>query len=98
MAKVVDIDKGVMRPIQVNDKVVDAIRERNATKKRLEQEDRQSHDKLWETVYEQYPELDQDKNYTLHSRFIDSGVVMLIEKDEDSPLGRLGEALRGAFE
>ncbi|MBO9492106.1 hypothetical protein J7384_17220 [Endozoicomonas sp. G2_1] len=72
-----------MKPIQMNDAVVEKLQAHRALRERHEAEYEKSHDELWKFVHEQYPELDPDGSFSLKAQFIEAGVVMLVESEND---------------
>lgn len=69
-------------PFQVNQKIVDLSLKQDALKERHLKEKKQAHAELWAAVHSEYPELDNDGNYSLKCQFAEQGIVMLAAHEE----------------
>lgn len=80
-------------PIKVSQNIVDILKEKHALKVKFNEDKKALHEKLWEQVHSEYPDLDQEVNYSLNSEFIDGDIVILQEEKEDDDSG-LPESLK----
>ena len=76
-------------PLQVTQSIVDLALADTALRKRHKAEQEAAHIVLWDAVHNQYPELDDDANYSLNCQFAEQGVVMLELREKERNLGAM---------
>ncbi len=80
-------------PFQVSEKIVELVNLDNKLQKQLNEQRKASHKALWDAVHNEYPELDEDANYSLRCEFAEQGIVMLETGDDSHPGRKLAQAL-----
>ncbi len=80
-------------PFQVSQKIVEMVKLDNELHRQVAEQKKASHKALWDAVHAEYPELDEDANYSLRCEFAEQGIVMLDTGDCDHPAHKLASAL-----
>lgn len=81
-------------PIQLPAHIVELVKAKKTIVDELTLAADTAHAALWDAVHAEYPDLKREDNHTLNTQYMDQGVVMLEDDDDDCGCGQMPDSLK----